>query len=148
MNATFYANLTDDPDGGFIVTFPDVSEAITGGETRREALEMASDALTVALLGRLQDGCALPKAETVSPSLVAVTVPAQFAAKIALIQAYDLAQRANTGINQSELARRLNVDHKEIRRRLDPNHKTKLPALEETLKALGKRLVIRVEDAV
>lgn len=147
MSTTFYAELTPDPDGGFVVTFPDVPEAITGGETRAEALDMAADALAVALLGRLEDGVALPAAKTTSALLVAVTVPARFAAKIAVIEAFRAACAADPSLNQSELARRLGVDHKEIRRRLDPNHKTKLPALEETLRALGKRLVIQVEDA-
>ncbi|MBO6758128.1 MAG: type II toxin-antitoxin system HicB family antitoxin [Roseibium sp.] len=147
MATTFYAELIPDPNGGFVVSFPDVPEAITGSGTRAEALEMAADALTVALLGRLDDGRSLPEPETKSKSLVPVTVPAQFAAKIALIEAFRAAQATDPGMSQSDLARRLDVDHKEIRRRLDPNHKTKLPALEETLKALGKRLIIRVEDA-
>lgn len=147
MATTFYAALIPDPDGGFVVSFPDVPEAITGGDTRAEALNMAADALTVALLGRLDDGRSLPRPATNSAGLVPVTVPAQFAAKIALIEAFRAAQSTDPRMSQSDLARRLDVDHKEIRRRLDPNHKTKLPALEETLKALGKRLIIRVEDA-
>ncbi len=147
MGATFFAELTPDPDGGFVVTFPDVPEAISGGGGRAEALELAADALTVALLGRLEDGLELPEPEAQSASLVPVTVPAQFAAKIALIEAFKATLSADPTMSQSELARRLGIDHKEIRRRLDPNHKTKLPALEETLKALGKRLVIRIEDA-
>lgn len=147
MSYSYKAILTSDPDGGFVVTFPDVPEAITGGVTRSEALEMAEDALTVALLGRIDDEAALPIAAASGGELVPVAVPARFAAKIALIEAFRAAQSADATINQSELARRLGVDHKEIRRRLDPDHKTKLPALEETLKALGKRLVVSVEDA-
>jgi antitoxin HicB len=147
MSTTFYAELTPDPDGGFVVTFPDVPEAITGGETRAEALDMAADALAVALLGRLEDDVDLPVSKTKDVSLIPVTVPARFAAKIALIEAFRAVAKADPSMNQSELARRLDVDHKEIRRRLDPNHKTKLAALEETLKVLGKRLVLHVEDA-
>ncbi|MTH98115.1 type II toxin-antitoxin system HicB family antitoxin [Roseibium sp. RKSG952] len=145
MGATFYAELTADPDGGFVVTFRDLPEAITGGGTRAEALEMAADALAVALLGRLDDGETLPLVQDMSG--VPVTVPAQFAAKIALIEAFEKARKTDPDLSQSSLARRLGIDHKEIRRRLDPNHKTKLSALEETLKALGKRLVIQIEDA-
>ncbi|AXS38923.1 type II toxin-antitoxin system HicB family antitoxin [Breoghania sp. L-A4] len=147
MSYIYKALLTPDPDGGFVVTFPDVPEAITGGETRAKALEMAEDALTVALLGRLDDEAALPIAAASGGALVSVAVPARFAAKIALIEAFRAAQAKDPAISQSELARKLGVDHKEIRRRLDPDHKTKLPALEETLKALGKRLVVSVEDA-
>jgi predicted RNase H-like HicB family nuclease len=43
------AALTPDPDGGFTVTFRDVPEAITEGDTREEALLRAEDALESAL---------------------------------------------------------------------------------------------------
>jgi antitoxin HicB len=45
------------------------------------------------------------------------------------------------------LARRLRKDEKEIRRILDPRHPTKLPALIAALRALGKRLVVGIEEA-
>jgi antitoxin HicB len=147
MGTTYYAEFVPDPDGGFVVTFPDVPEAITGGETRTQALDMAADALTVALLGRLSDGDPLPRPKVTSAPFIPVTVPAQFAAKIMLLEAFQEVKASDPDFTSSELARRLGVDHKEIRRRLDPSHKTKLTALEETLKALGKRLVLQVEDA-
>lgn len=147
MRHVYGSSFDPDPDGGFVVTFPDVPEAITGGATRAEALEMAEDALAVALLGRLDDGVPLPAPKACGDELVPVAVPARFAAKIALIEAFRAAQARDPDMTQSELARRLGIDHREIRRRLDPDHKTKLPALEETLKALGKRLVVSVEDA-
>jgi antitoxin HicB len=43
------ATLTADPDGGFTVTFRDVPETITEGDTREEALLRAEDALESAL---------------------------------------------------------------------------------------------------
>ncbi|WP_375706565.1 type II toxin-antitoxin system HicB family antitoxin, partial [Bartonella sp. AA33NXGY] len=48
MEYTYQAKLESDPDGGFIVTFPDVPEAITAGENRVEALENAVEALGLA----------------------------------------------------------------------------------------------------
>ena len=39
----YSAALTRDPDGGFTVTFRDVLEAITEGDTREEALLRAED---------------------------------------------------------------------------------------------------------
>ena len=43
-------NLTPDKrNGGFVVTFPDIPEAITQGETVEEALAMAEEALESAL---------------------------------------------------------------------------------------------------
>ena len=45
----YAAALTPDPDGGFTVTFRDVPEPITGGDTREEALLRAEDAVESAL---------------------------------------------------------------------------------------------------
>lgn len=44
----FPARFTPEPDGGFSVTFRDVPEAITQGDTMEEAREMAADALRTA----------------------------------------------------------------------------------------------------
>lgn len=52
MNArrlVYPAHLAPDAAGGFVVTFRDVPEAITQGETLDEARAAASDALTTAL---------------------------------------------------------------------------------------------------
>ena len=50
-------------------------------------------------------------------------------------------------MTKAELARRLGKDEKEVRRILDPMHPTKLAAMTEALAALGRRLVVGVEDA-
>ncbi len=49
MEYTYQAKLESDSDGGFIVTFPGVPEAITAGENRTEALENAVESLGLAL---------------------------------------------------------------------------------------------------
>jgi hypothetical protein len=51
------------------------------------------------------------------------------------------------GHRKSELGRRMGKGEKEIRRILGPKHPTKLPAMVDALRALGKRLVIGVEEA-
>ncbi len=50
------------------------------------------------------------------------------------------------GISKSEFARVLGVDEKEARRLLDPHYGIKLPKMAEAFDALGKRIVIDVED--
>ena len=49
-------------------------------------------------------------------------------------------------IKNTELARRLGCDEKEVRRMLDPRHPTKLPRIQAALEALGKRLVVSMEE--
>jgi len=51
----------DETDGGFVVTFEDLPEAITQGETIEEALAEAADALEEAIAGRLRRGDPIPK---------------------------------------------------------------------------------------
>ena len=45
----YLAALTPVPDGGFTVTFRDVPEAVTEGDSREEAVLRAEDALESAL---------------------------------------------------------------------------------------------------
>ena len=45
MRYAYPCTLTPENGSGFTVSFPDVPEALTSGDDRREALEMAEDAL-------------------------------------------------------------------------------------------------------
>jgi antitoxin HicB len=73
---------------------------------------------------------------------VPVAVAPDVAAKLAVLEAF-----TEAGISKADLARHLAKDEKEVRRMLDPRHPTKLPALTEALRVLGKRLVVAVEKA-
>ena len=41
----FEVVLVPQPEGGFVVSVPDLPDVVTEGETREEALEMAKDAI-------------------------------------------------------------------------------------------------------
>jgi antitoxin HicB len=127
---------------GVVVSFPDVPEAITEGKNDTEARLMAEEALGLALLTYPARGLPLPKAKARGRGMVPVTVAPDVAAKLAVLEAFGDAR-----ITKVELARRLGKDEKEVRRILDPRHATKLAALTQTLRALGKRLVVGVEKA-
>lgn len=134
--------LTEDPDGGFLVTCRDLPEVITQGESRAQALEEAEGALQAAIEMRIEDGMDIPRAGRAKAGEQWVAVPISTAMKAAVY----LAMR-DQGISKSELARRLGVDEKEARRMLDPRHRTKVPALERALHVLGKRAELRVNEA-
>ncbi|MCJ7996671.1 type II toxin-antitoxin system HicB family antitoxin [Rhizobium cremeum] len=140
MQYTYQATVEEDPDGGFIVTFADVPEAITAGDTFEEAMTNAREALGLALRGILQDGRDLP--QPAAHDGVPVAVAADEAAKLAVIQAFRQA-----GISKSELARRLGKTETEARRILDPDHGTKIGLLQEALLALGQEIVVTVRKA-
>ena len=126
-------------DGVIVVGFPDVPEAITQGDGDADALRAAEDALGAALLSYPLRGLPLPR--SMARKGHAVTVAPEVAAKLAVLEAF-----AASGIAKSELSRRLRVSENEARRILDPLHATKLPRLAEALSALGRRLVVGVED--
>lgn len=140
MDFTYQATLQDDPDGGFVVTFADVPEAITAGDTRAEALDNAREALGLALRGILQEGRNLPT--PAASEGIPVAVDADVAAKLAVVVAFRAA-----GISKSELARRLGKTEVEGRRILDPDHGTKIGLLQDALRVLGQEIVIRVREA-
>jgi antitoxin HicB len=138
----FHAEFEPGAKRGIVVTFPDVPEAITQGDDMADASAMAEEALGTALLSYLARGLSLPKAKSRGRGLVPVAVAPDVAAKLAVLEAF-----AEAGVSKVELARRLGKDEKEVRRILDPRHPTKLPALTEALRVLGKRLVVAVENA-
>jgi antitoxin HicB len=139
---TYPVTLTPDKiDGGFVVTFADIPEAITQGEDHRDALAQAADALEEAIAGRLRRRDEIPFPSQPAQGQAVVPVPALTAAKAALHLAL---QRC--GLPQSELAARLGCDEKEVRRLLDPRHPSKLPRIQNALAALGQRIALRLLD--
>ena len=52
-----------------------------------------------------------------------------------------------SGIPNTELGRRIGVSETVVRRMLDPKHNTKPERIQAALAALGKRIVVRFEDA-
>ena len=142
MDYIYAALIQDDPDGGYLVTFPDVPEAITAGADRAEARRNGAEALGLALRGYLVDGQPLPRPKAKGRGLVSIPVNADDALKLAVVEAFRAA-----GISKSELARRLGKQENEARRILDPDYPTKLTALDAALRALGKQVLVSVRDA-
>lgn len=61
MKYVYPAIFTNEPDG-VSVTFPDLPNCATSGETLPEALEMAADALALVLYDMEEDGIDIPQA--------------------------------------------------------------------------------------
>ena len=133
--------LIKDTNGTILVDFPDVPEAHTFGDDRREALAHAPDALETAFMGYIEDRRPIPRP---SPSKRGpfVILPALTEAKLALY----MTMRSNK-IGKSELARRLNCHLPQIDRLLDLCHASRLDQLEAAFRALGKTLSIQISEA-
>jgi antitoxin HicB len=125
----------DQKDGGFVVTFRDLPEAITQGDSLEQALNEAADCLEESIAMRIDDKLEIPQPSQLKHGEYLVAVPAQTALKAAL----NLAMREK-GMSKVELANTLNIHEKEVRRILDPHHVTKLSTMERTLVVLGQRI--------
>jgi antitoxin HicB len=136
------ATLIPDPDGGFTVTFRDVPEAITEGDTKEEALLRAEDALESGLAMYMAAKEPLPTPSAVQSGEVMVPLSALGMAKAAL---YDAMREQ--GVGRAELARRLRWHLAQINRVLDLRHASKMEQVEAALAALGLRLIVDVARA-
>ncbi|WP_455288582.1 type II toxin-antitoxin system HicB family antitoxin [Cupriavidus necator] len=128
------------PDGdGFAVSFPDIPEALTGGDTLEAASEMAADALATAMAFYFEDRRPIPRPSSATPGQHLVDLPASVSIKVLLLNEM-LAQ----GVTQAELARRLGMKQQEVRRVLNLRHATKIDTIEAAFHALGKRLEMTI----
>lgn len=72
-------------EGGFVVTFRDIPEAITQGDDEQEAIDMAKDALRSAMDFYLEDRRAVPLPSAVEPGEVLIELEPDVAAKVLLL---------------------------------------------------------------
>jgi antitoxin HicB len=107
------ATLTPDPDGGFTVTFRDVPEAITEGDSREEALLRAEDALESTLAMYIAAKEPLPAPSKAEAGEEMVPLSALGMTKTAL---YDAMREQ--GVGRAELACRLHEWNMSRRRSL------------------------------
>ncbi|MDO9103583.1 MAG: type II toxin-antitoxin system HicB family antitoxin [Methylovulum sp.] len=119
--------LNEQAEGGFVVTFPDIPEAITQGNSVDEALESA-------LSFYVDDRKALPE-PSVLPNLPTVRPSTLESIKLGVYREM-LAQ----GIRKADLARRLGWKPPQVDRLFDLNHASRLDQLEAAAKALGKHI--------
>jgi antitoxin HicB len=136
------ATFRPDEHGRPVVTFPDFPGCHTDGKDLREAMEEAVDLLGSVIAERVAGKTAIPSPSRVKRGQRLVPVPMWIAGKLALY----LAMKERR-INNSALARRLGVRETVVRRMLDPDHETKSEKLQAALDALGKRILVAVEDA-
>jgi antitoxin HicB len=129
----------DKKDGGFVVTFRDIPEAITQGENMEEALAMAADALETAMDFYFEDKRAVPMPSAPRRRQHVVELPASVSAKVLLLN-----EMIRQQVRPAELARRLRTTRQQVNRLTDLHHASKIDGIAGAMKALGKTLEIRV----
>lgn len=129
----------DTEDGGFVVTFVDIPEAISQGDTEPEALAAAREALESALDFYFEDKRAVPLPSKSKRGQQVVELPASLSAKVLLLN-----EMVHQNVRPAELARRLNTTPQEVNRLTDLRHTTRIDGIAAALQALGKHLDLRV----
>ena len=124
----------------WVVSFPDVPGANTGGWSWDEALGMARDCLATALGMYVRAREDIPRPGPLDDGQVLIAVAPIVAAKLALYVAM-----REQGLSNVALAARLGLQENAVRRLLDPGHRSHITSVEQALHALGRSLV--VEDA-
>jgi len=132
-------HLEAQAEGGFVVTFPDVPEAITQGEDQEEALLYAVDALETALSFYVDSRKPLPVAGKAKRGQLTVRPSALEGAKLGVYRAM-----TDQGIKKAELARRLGWHMPQVDRLFDLRHKSRLDQIEAAARALGRQLEVHI----
>jgi antitoxin HicB len=129
----------DRESGGFVVTFPDIPEAITQGETVEEALTMAQDALETALDFYFDDRRAVPAPSRPKRGQRLVTLPVSIEAKVLLLN-----EMIRQRVRPAELARRMRTTPQAVNRLVNIRYVSKIDGIAVAMAALGKSLEIRI----
>ena len=69
-------DLAPEGEGGFVVSLPDVPEALTGGDERAEALAMAEDGLAASLSMYVKERDDIPVPSAAVAGQASVAIPA------------------------------------------------------------------------
>ena len=131
--------LQRQPEGGYVVTFPDIPEAVTQGDDEDAALERAAEALETALSFYVDERRPLPLARRPKRGQRTVRPSALECAKLGVYQAM-----LEQGVRKSELARRLGWHLPQVDRLFDLQHASRLDQIESAARALGKRIEVQV----
>jgi antitoxin HicB len=119
------------------VTFRDIPEAITQGDTFEEASEMAADVLLSSMDFYFEDARPVPMPSAARPDEHLIELPLSVAAKVLLLNEI-LRQK----MKPAELARRLDTSPQNVNRLVDLHHASKIDAIQSAAKALGKTVEI------
>lgn len=127
-------------DDGIVVTFRDIPEAITQGDSYEDAVIMAEDALLTALDFYFEGRRNVPSPSEITKKDVAIHLPASAYIKVLLLNTM-LEDR----ITQKELADRMGIKPQQVTRLVNLKHTTKIDTLACAFKALGKELCVNVQ---
>jgi len=134
----FAAIFAAQEEGGYTVTFPDIPEAITEGDTKEECLHHAEEVLTLALEQRMDDGDVIPDASTVKGGIW--IEPSAAMQSAVLVRAW----RTKQGKTITDVARTLVTSWSAAQKLESHRANPTLRQLERTAAVFGKRLHVEM----
>ncbi len=135
MRYTFPCNIRpDEEEGGwgFVVSFPDIYGANTGGKTFKESIILAEDCMVVALSAYIHLGRELPTPSPYQKGQELLTVQPVIAAQLDLYTAM-----REQGISLPELAERLGISDGDAAPLLSLDYCTPIGRVIEAMQAVG-----------
>ena len=135
MKYAFPCSITPDKEEGgwgFVVSFPDVYGANTGGKTFKETLILAEDCLVVALSAHIDLGKELPTPSPYLEGQELLTVQPVIAAQLDLYAAM-----REQNVSRADLASRVGIDEKDVDHLLSLDYCTPLSRVAKALRAVG-----------
>ena len=133
MKYAYPCDMTPDVEegSGFVVTFPDIQGAITGGETWDESLFLAEDVVLAGLGAYIHLGLDIPAPSRLQDGQVLITVPPLQSAKLDLYSAM-----RGRGVSRSDLADMLGASESEIADLLHLYSDSTEPQVDAAMKAV------------
>jgi antitoxin HicB len=129
-----------EPEGSsFFVSFPDIPEALTQGETLEEALMMGKDALETALEFYFEDERTVPLPSKPKHGQNVIELSPSLWAKVLLLNEMILQH-----VRPADLARKLSIRPQEVTRLMQLKHPTKIDTISNAFNAIGKTLELVV----
>lgn len=135
------ATFTHAEEGGFVVTFRDIPEAITQGDDEAEALAMAADVLLSAMEFYFEDKRQVPPPSALQDGERLIALPLSVVAKILLLN-----RMIERSVRASDLARLLGIKPQEVNRLIDLGHSTKIDTIAKAMEAMGAELNLAASD--
>ena len=136
MRYTFPCNIRPDEEeggGGFVVSFPDIYGANTGGKTFKESIILAEDCMVVALSAYIHLGRELPTPSPYQKGQELLTVQPVIAAQLDL---YTAMREQN--ITLTQLAERIGISEQDAALLLSLDYCTPIARVMQALEALGR----------
>jgi antitoxin HicB len=124
-------------NGWWLVRFVGVPEALTEGETEREARANALDCLIAALEGYMKAGKPLPRKGAGHSGRDRAVLPSLVTAKLAVYE-----EMRARGWSKVKLAKELGMSENSVRRLLDLHHSSHMWIIDEALAKMNAELAI------